>query len=517
MTEPSPKRLRRLVVVCGDQLDTKSAAFDGFDPATDAVLMTEAREEATYVAQHKRRLVLFFAAMRHFAGSLRERGFLVLYNRIDAASPTETLANGVTEAIRERHPEEVVFVRPGDHRVMQSLSGAVHAARTNLRVLEDTHFFSDPDSFTAFREGRKRLVMEDFYRMMRRRTGLLMDGENPAGGAWNFDKDNRGNFGKEGPGLVPERASFRPDAITAEVIETVERLFPEAPGSLDSFDEPVTRADALAALDDFISNRLRDFGRYQDAMWSGSTTLWHSRLSTALNLKLLNPREACAATVEAYEAGHAPINAAEGFVRQILGWREFIRGVYWTEMPDYAERNSLNAENGVPVFFWTGETRMACLHDSIGRLLETGYAHHIERLMVLGLYLMLHGAHPYKVHEWHMALYLDAVDWVSLPNVLGMSQHGDDALVGTKPYCASGAYIDRMSNHCGACPFDPKQATGDTACPFTTLYWDFLARHRDRFVSNPRMKLQIANLDRKNPAEIEAIRARAADLRASPV
>ncbi len=504
MSKALPSPLRRLVVVCGDQLDRESDVFDGFDPARDAVLMTEAQEEATYVWQHKRRLVFFFAAMRSFRDVLRKDGIPVLYNALDDADPPKTLAEGLSRAIEAHSPEEIVLARPGDYRVLEALT-----AVADIRLVEESHFLTTPADFREFRKGRKRLVLEDFYRQMRRQTGYLMKGDKPEGGEWNFDKENRGTFGKEGPGLVPGREGFPRSAVTQAVVDMVGERFPDAPGSLEDFEEPVTREDALAALDEFIEHRLCEFGRYQDAMWEGDSTLYHSRISQVLNVKLLNPREVCEAAIAAYDAGRAPINAVEGFVRQVIGWREFTRGIYWTEMPDYAEMNGLDAHEDVPDFFWTGETDMACLRDAIGKLLKTGYAHHIERLMLMGLYLQLHGTDPFKAHEWHMALYLDAIDWVSMPNMLGMSQHGDGGIVGTKPYCASGAYINRMGHYCRDCRFDPKQSTGEKACPFTTLYWDFLARHEKKFASNRRMGLQLANLRRKDDAEVAAIREKA--------
>jgi deoxyribodipyrimidine photolyase-related protein len=497
---------RRLVLVLGDQLDIDAAVLEALDPARDAVVMAEAREEATHFGSHKRRLVAFFSAMRHFAEELRAAGIPVHYHALDGPAPAATLA----EAATAHAAEEVHVTRPGDWRVLESL----RAALPGLVVHEDRHFVSDPADFAAWREGRRRVVLEDFYRMMRRRTGWLMEDGEPAGGQWNFDRDNRKSFGKEGPGLAPGRRESPPDATTRAVMAMVEREFADHPGSTAGFSEPVTRAEARAHLDDFARHRLPLFGDYQDAIALGHPTLWHSRLSLVLNLKLLDPREAIAAAVAAWQAGSAPLNAVEGFVRQILGWREFVRGIYWTEMPEYAGRNALGAGAALPAWFWTGETDMACLADMLGQLVEEAYAHHIQRLMVGGLFAMLWGAHPYRVHEWHMEMYLDAVDWVSLPNVLGMSQHGDGGLVGTKPYAASGAYIGRMSDACARCRYDPRKATGPDACPFTALYWDFLARHEDRFRQNRRMAMQMKNLDRKAdelPAirrEAEAVRAR---------
>lgn len=496
---------RRLCLVLGDQLDRHAALFDGFDPERDAVVMTEAREEATYLPQHKKRLTAFFAAMRHFAEELRGRGWTVHYHRLDGAAPAATLAEGAA-----RHPaEEMHVTRPGDWRVLSALQ----AAFPGLRLHEDRHFLSTPEEFAAFRASRGCLVMEDFYRMMRRRTGWLMEGDAPAGGRWNFDADNRRSFGRAGPGLLPGRPESRPDDTTRAVMAMVERLFPDAPGSTAGFAEPVTRRAALAHLDDFIEHRLPRFGDHQDAIATGQPTLYHSRLSVALNLKLLDPREAIAAAVAAWERGHAPLNAVEGFVRQILGWREFVRGIYWTEMPGYARLNALSASAELPAPYRTGETEMACLADTLGQVHAHAYSHHIQRLMVSGLFAMLWGAHPYRVHEWHMATHMDAVDWVSLPNVLGMGQHGDGGLVGTKPYAASGAYIDRMSDACARCPHDPRRATGPGACPFTTLYWEFLDRHATRFRANRRMGMQMKNLERKS-ADLPAIRAEADRLRA---
>ncbi|MGD1868816.1 MAG: cryptochrome/photolyase family protein [Neomegalonema sp.] len=501
-----PQRLRTLRLVLGDQLDAQSAIFDDFDPAQDALLMSEAAEEASYVPQHKKRIALFFGAMRHFAQAQRKAGRPIIYNRLDDDEAPRSLSEGMRAAVESFAPKQVLVVQPGDARVLDALRGAAKDLGVALSVLEDRHFLTQPSDFQSLREGRKRFILEDFYRAQRKRSGWLMQGDQPEGGQWNFDKDNRKPFGREGPGLVPRRMSFEPDAITQDVLKMVAQRFADAPGKLDGFDEPVTAEQAREALQDFIDNRLASYGDYQDAIATGQVTLYHARVSAVMNLKLLDPREACLAAITAWEEGRAPLNAVEGFVRQILGWREFVRGVYWTLMPEYAERNHLGAAAEVPAFFWTGETDMACLSDALGGLVETGYAHHIQRLMVMGLFLMLLGARPYKVHEWHMSMYLDAIDWVSLPNVLGMSQHGDGGVVGTKPYSASGAYIDRMSDCCRGCRYNPKQATGEAACPFTALYWDFLSRHADRFSKNQRMAMQMRNVSRKNEEELAQIR-----------
>jgi deoxyribodipyrimidine photolyase-related protein len=344
-----------------------------------------------------------------------------------------------------------------------------------------------------------------------------MDDGGPAGGVWNLDRDNRSSFGRHGPDAVPPPERFPPNPVTNAVIETVRARFPDHPGRLEDFDLPVTRGQARRALDEFIEHRLPGFGTWQDAMWNGESLLHHSRLSAPLNLHLLRPRECVDAAEQAYRSGRAALNDVEGFIRQILGWREFVRGVYWAHMPEYANGNALDHHEPLPDFYWSGATDMACFADAMTNVLDHGYAHHIQRLMVLGLFALLYGVEPYRFHEWHMAMYVDAVDWVSLPNTLGMSQFGDGGVVGTKPYCASGAYIKRMSNYCSSCRYDPGAATGASACPFTTLYWDFLDRHAQRFAGNRRMTFQLRNLDRRRqrPGEMESIRAQARRLRES--
>jgi deoxyribodipyrimidine photolyase-related protein len=501
--------LRHLVLVLGDQLDAESAAFDGFDPAQDAVLMMEVREEASHVPQNRRRLGFFFSAMRHFAAALRQRGWAVHYVSLDDPANAGAFAPEIRRHVGRLKPEGIRVLEPGDWRVRQAL-GEVRPA---VQIVEDRHFLCSTADFAEFSRQHPRMVMETFYRAMRRRLGILLEADgNPAGGSWNFDAENRAGFGRQGPPPIPPLRRFKPDAITAEVLEMVAREFPDGPGRLEAFDLPVTRRHALAALRDFVEHRLPLFGQHQDAMWSDEAFLFHAVISGPLNLHLLNPREVVAAVLE--NPSNAPLNAVEGFVRQVIGWREFVRGVYWREMPDYAGRNTLGATLPMPRFYWTGETDMRCLSQAIRHTIDHAYAHHIERLMVLGLFALLLGVKPYDVHRWHMSMFWDAIDWVSLPNTLGMSQQGDGGVVGTKPYAASGNYINRMSDHCRHCRFDPKASIGEAACPFTTLYWDFLARHRERYAGNQRMRNQYSNLDRKDPGELGLIRVQAEGLKA---
>ncbi|MCW5641980.1 MAG: cryptochrome/photolyase family protein [Rhodoferax sp.] len=509
--------LRTLVIVLGDQLDHGAAAFDGFDAAMDAVWMAEVAEESTHVTSSKMRSVLFLSAMRHFAAETRAAGRSLHYTRLDDAGNRGSLARELQAAIERLRPARLVLTEPGEWRVLQPLQAVADAAAVPLEVREDRHFHVSRRAFAGYARNRKTLRMEYFYREQRRRHRVLMDGDAPAGGQWNFDADNRKAFGSAGPGLVPARSRFAPDAITREVMATVQQRFTNHPGTVDGFAWPVTRQQALQALDAFIAERLPLFGRYQDAMWPGQPWLYHAHLSAALNLKLLDPREVVARAEAAYRAGDAPLAAVEGFVRQILGWREYVRGIYWSQMPGYRDLNALGGDQDLPAWYWNGDTDMACLHDAITQTVQQGYAHHIQRLMVTGLYAMLLGVEPAQVHAWYLGMYVDAVEWVELPNTLGMSQYADGGLMASKPYAATGNYMARMGPHCKGCRYDPAQRTGDTACPFTTLYWDFLLRHETLLAGNPRMALQVKNLARLDDAQRQAVRDRAAAIRRGAV
>ena len=519
---------RRLIVVLGDQLDADSTVFEGFDPELDWIWMAEVAGEATHVWNSLCRIAIFLAAMRHFRDRLRERGWPVAYRQLNVsgsqwsfgdradlglAEGAETLASQLALTLDRLRPAEVHAVDPGEWRLKDQLQEVARAAGIPWVTRPDQHFFSSPEDFAAHARGRKQLRLEFFYRELRQRTGFLMDGDQPAGGQWNYDAENRESFGKQGPGFVPAPRRFPPDALTQEVLAMVQERFGSHPGSVAAFDWPLTSAEAQSTLDDFIAHRLPEFGRWQDAMWTGEPWLYHSRLSAVLNLKLLHPRTVLDATENAYRSGRVPLPAAEGFIRQILGWREYVRGVYWHSMPGYLERNALGAHQPLPRFFWTGDTEFNCLRHSLRQTLDLGYAHHIQRLMVTGLFSLLVGVHPKEVHAWYLAVYVDAVEWVELPNTLGMSQYADGGVMASKPYIATGKYIQRMSNYCQGCRFDPAQATGPKACPFTTLYWDFLARHQALLAKNPRMSLQVRNLTRIAPEQLATISRQASELR----
>ena len=512
--------MRHLILVLGDQLDLDAAGFDGFDAAHDMVWMAEVAEESTHVWSSKPRTVVFLAAMRHFAQALHAAGRPLHCTRLDDPANRGSLPAQLHADIERLRPAGLVMTAPGDWRVLQAIKGVAQAHGLPLDIREDRHFYASVREFAAHARDRKSLRMEYFYREMRKRHGVLMQraaGDQPEGGQWNFDADNREAFSAAGPGAVPPRARFEPDAITHEVIALVQARFADHPGQLGSFAWPVTREQALAGLHRFITERLPNFGRYQDAMWPGEPWLYHAHLAAALNLKLLNPREVVDAAVDAYRSGAAPLASVEGFVRQILGWREYVRGIYWTRMPGYAALNTLNAQHDLPAWYWSGDTTMACLRDALAQTLQHGYAHHIQRLMVTGLFALMYGVQPQQVHAWYLAVYVDAVEWVELPNTLGMSQYADGGLMGSKPYVATGKYIQRLSPHCKGCRYDPAQRSGEKACPFTTLYWDFLMRHEATLAANPRMALQVKNVARLDDAQKQAIRERAAAIRSGEV
>jgi deoxyribodipyrimidine photolyase-related protein len=507
------KSLRHLVLVLGDQLNIDSAAFDGFDSSLDAVWMAEVGEEASHVWSHKARIAIFLSAMRHFRDALRKKGYPVQYRTLDDRGNRGSLASELGSCVSDLKPERLIMVNPGEYRIGEAIRREARRLGTEIEVRPDRHFLCSRQAFADHAALRKQLRMEFFYREMRKSTGFLMKADKPAGGKWNYDADNRQSFGPSGPGKIRKPIGFAPGPLTREVLQLVSRRFPEHPGSLDRFDWPVTPAQASRALDDFIENRLDGFGPYQDAMWTGMPFGYHSRLSPALNLKLLSPMRALKQAEKAYKEGIAPIGSVEGFVRQVLGWREYVRGIYWLRMPGLGEMNVLEASSPLPAFYWSGETDMHCLHQVITQTLSHGYAHHIQRLMVTGLFALMLSVIPRSVHEWYLAIYVDAVEWVELPNTLCMSQFADGGILASKPYVATGKYIQRMSNYCDGCRYKPAESLGENACPFTTLYWAFLIRHEDRLAKIPRMGLQLRNLGRLPRDRRKRLRRRADDLR----
>jgi deoxyribodipyrimidine photolyase-related protein len=470
----------RLVLILGDQLTPEVAALRAADKARDVVVMAEVRGEGASVPHHPQKIALILAAMRKFAVGLREQGWQVAYSRLDDPENAQTISGELLRRADEFGAVEVLATKPGEWRLVQALEDLP----LPVSILEDDRFLCSGAEFAAWAEGRKQLRMEWFYRDMRRKTGLLMDGDKPAAGQWNLDHDNR-KAAK--PDLLrPKPQDFAPDPVVEEVLDLVEGRFSHF-GRLRPFRWATDRTGALAALADFVAFRLPRFGEEQDAMLEGEAFLSHSLLSPYINLGLLQPLEVCRAVEEAWKAGRVPLAAAEGFIRQIIGWREYVRGIWELEGPAYLDRNTLGHSRPLPSAYWGGETGMACVRAAVGQTRDLAYAHHIQRLMVTGNFALLAGVDPAEVHEWYLSVYIDAFEWVEAPNTLGMSQFADGGLLGSKPYVSSGAYIDRMSDHCGTCHYRVKEKTGERACPFNLLYWHFLDRHRERFRANPRM------------------------------
>ncbi len=480
----------RLVLILGDQCSPDIAALQEADRTRDIVVMAEVAEEASYVPHHVKKIAFLFSVMRHFAEDLRADGWTVEYTKLDAPENTGSIDGELLRYATKHGATEVLATEPGEFRLIERLEDMP----LDVLTFEDRRFIAGHEDFETWAEGRKQLRMEYFYRDMRRKTGLLMDGDQPEGGKWNYDHDNR----KPAPdGLTydgPMR--FTPDQITQEVLQFVETRFQGSFGALRPFWFATTRAQAQQHLTRWLAEALPSFGDYQDAMLSGERFLYHSITSLYIHVGLLDPLEVCQAAENAYKSGQAPLNAVEGFIRQIIGWREYMRGIYFHEGPNYTSRNILQHDRKLPSFFWDAMTDMACIRDTVEATRDEAYAHHIQRLMITGNFALLAGIDPAEVHEWYLAVYADAYEWVEAPNVIGMSQFADGGIVGSKPYISSGNYLNKMSNYCKGCAYSVKDKTGPNACPFNTLYWHFLDRHRDRFEMNPRLAQMYRTWDR---------------------
>ncbi|MEO1139676.1 MAG: cryptochrome/photolyase family protein [Pseudomonadota bacterium] len=491
--------VKRLVLVLGDQLSENLSALREADKDTDLIVMAEVADEASYVNHHPKKIALVFSAMRHFAEALRQDGWQVAYSKFDEDETSKSIVGELMRRGQNHGATEVLATRPGEWRLIEALDNAP----LTVTLLPDDRFVASLDEFNTWAEGRKQLRMEYFYRDMRRKTGLMMEGDQPAGGKWNYDHDNRkpasGDLFRSDP------MQFTPDSITEEVLDLVETRFGANFGTLRPFWYAVTRANALRALDHFAKNLLAGFGDYQDAMLEDDRFLHHSVLAQYLNIGLLDPVEICTRVEEEWKAGNVPINAAEGYIRQVIGWREYVRGIYFREGPDYPTRNALGHTRDLPGMYWGGETRMNCVSHAVAQTRDEAYAHHIQRLMVTGNFALLAGIDPHQVHEWYLSVYADAYEWVEAPNTVGMSQFADDGIIASKPYVSSGNYIDRMSDYCKGCAYSVKEKTGEDACPFNLLYWGFLIRHREKFAGNPRMGQMYRTWEKMDEDRREAV------------
>ncbi|KXU29190.1 deoxyribodipyrimidine photolyase [Sphingobium sp. 22B] len=499
-----------LIPILGDQLTPGIASLRNADPANSILLMMEVADETTYVRHHKAKIAFILSAMRHHADRLRALGWTVDYVKLDQPENSGSFTGEVARAVERHRPSAIHVTEGGEWRVRAMLEEWEGRFGIPVTIHEDDRFLCSHAEFDAWAAARQQLRMEFFYRDMRRRTGLLLTEEGePEGGQWNFDAENR----KPPPRrdlLMPQPFRFRPDPITQDVLALVAARFSDHIGSLDHFHFAVTHEDAQRQQDHFLDHALPRFGDYQDAMLTDEPFLWHSVLSPYINAGLLDPLSLCRAVEGRYRAGRVPLNAAEGFIRQVIGWREYVRGVYWHEGPGYGRRNALDAKRDLPGFYWTGKTDMHCMARAVGQTIDHAYAHHIQRLMITGNFALLAGIDPVQVQVWYLEVYADAYEWVEMPNTIGMALFADGGLLGSKPYAAGGAYINRMSDYCGRCRYDVKQRLGEDACPFNALYWDFLARNERKLARNPRLAMPYRNWNRMSVEDRAALRKQAA-------
>jgi deoxyribodipyrimidine photolyase-related protein len=495
--------MERLILILGDQLNFEMNSLQNFDPKVDKVLMAEVNSEATYVKHHKKKLAFVFSAMRHFALAVKEKGWPIDYYRYDAKDNGGSLAAHVERAVQNEKPKKVVVCHPGEYRLLEEIKGWSERFDVEVEICEDNRFIAEQTFFSRWAEGKKQFRMEFFYRELRKQTSVLMEGKQPIGGKWNYDADNRDSF-KTVP-TIPEPSSFPVDDITQEVLELVENKFLSHFGTLEGFHFAVDRKGALQVLHTFIEERLCNFGQYQDAMLEGDPWLYHSHIGLYLNTGLLMPLEVIQVAEQAYYDQKAPLNSVEGFIRQVLGWREYVRGFYWHFMPNLKTDNYLNAKRRLPNFYWDAKTKMNCLAQCVSDTREHAYAHHIQRLMVLGNFALLAGIHPDELNEWYLLVYADAYEWVELPNVSAMVLFSDGGNLASKPYGSSGAYINKMSNYCKNCHYSVKEKTGEQACPFNYMYWHFLHRNKSKFENNPRMAMIYRTFGKMDDAKVSQI------------
>lgn len=496
--------MSQLRVILGDQLTPDISSLSGMG-ADDVILMAEVAVEATYVKHHKKKIAFIFSAMRHFCEALRANGHTVRYITFDDPDNTGSLSGEVARACHDLHPTSVVITHPGEYRVLHDCLRWSDTVGCPVDLRDDARFYCGLSEFAEWAAGRKQLRMEYFYRLMRQNHNVLMDGDQPEGGQWNYDAENRKP--PKDSLFLPQPFKVKPDALTIDVLRLVEAHFPDHFGTLEPFHYAVTAEDARAVLNHFIAERLPDFGSYQDAMLQGEPWMYHAHISLYLNVGLLSPQDCVAAAEAAYGHGHAPLNAVEGFIRQVIGWREYVRGLYWLKMPDYGTLNHLNATRPLPDFFWSADTDMNCLKQCISETRDHAYAHHIQRLMVIGNFSLLAGLDPKDVNEWFLVVYADAFEWVEMPNVTGMALFADGGIMASKPYAASGSYINKMSDYCKSCRYKVTVKTGPDACPFNYLYWDFMTRHRDTLAANPRIGMIYRSYDKMAEARKQEIAA----------
>ncbi|MEC7030329.1 MAG: cryptochrome/photolyase family protein [Pseudomonadota bacterium] len=473
----------------------------------DIILLCELKESATYVAHHKKKLVFLWSAMRHFANTLIEKGYKVIYVKVDDKNNTQVLDKELKRHIKQYNIDQLIFTHPSEYHQLSIIENLQQSLTQEVIILQDDRFLCSQQTFKDWAGDKAHLRMEFFYREMRKQYGILMQGNQPEGGKWNYDAENRK---PPKTGLkIPKPYHSAKDPIVEEVKQLVAQHFNNHFGDIEPFYFAVTRQQALRSLEKFISERLIHFGTYQDAMIQGEPWMYHAHISFYINSGLLSPLECIHKAEQAYQSNQAPLNAVEGFIRQILGWREFIRGIYWLKMPQYAEVNFLKAKRPLPTFFWNGNTDMNCVHQVVTETKENAYAHHIQRLMVIGNFALIAGLDPKDVNEWFWIVYADAYQWVELPNVTGMALFADGGVLGSKPYAASGQYINKMSDYCKGCRYKVTEKVGEEACPFNYLYWDFLIRNQRQLGNNQRLGFMYGMINKMTDDKIHAIQSSA--------
>jgi len=507
---------KTLRLLLGDQLNHKHSWFDQTD---DEVLyfMAEMRQETDYVTHHIQKVVAFFSAMRNFSQWLQERGHSVIYYQLDHPDNEQDLTQNLEKLFKAHHSERFEYQLPDEYRLDQQLKEFSDSLELDSEAVDTEHFLTSRTDLETFFKGKKTYTMEYFYRDMRKKYDIMMaNAKDPEGGKWNFDQSNRKKW--KGAPEIPHERGFRKDV--SALCKMIEEAGVKTMGNIDEqqFNWPTSREDGLSVLNYFCSNLLKHFGDYQDAMDPDQIYLFHSRLSFAMNSKLLHPLEVIEKVIDHWRANKDDIDISqvEGFVRQILGWREYMRGIYWMKMPGYRRSNKLDNQNELPDFYWTAETKMNCMHHAIKQSLDHAYAHHIQRLMITGNYALLTQTHPDEVDAWYLGIYIDALEWVEITNTRGMSQFADGGIVATKPYVSSGSYINKMSNYCSSCKYSVSKKTGDDACPFNSLYWNFLFEKREHFKNNQRMNMMMSMLDKKDPDELEQLVKRAQEIIKNP-
>lgn len=507
--------MKKLRLILGDQLNSDHSWYSSVDDDT-TYLMAEMRQETDYVQHHIQKVAAFFAAMRNFAGDLEAKGHRVKYLKLDDDKNPQELGALIKKFCKALDIEKFEYQLPDEYRLDEQLKEICRALDMETEPIDTEHFLTQRDELARFFEGKKQFLMESFYRMMRKKHQILMEGDNPEGGKWNFDQSNRKKW--TGSPEIPHHRGFRTDV--SDIVDTLRKAGVKTIGNIDPerLSWPTSRADSLKVLNHFCKELLVHFGDYQDALHTEEKFLFHSRISFSLNTKMLSPREVIDKVVDHYHNNRKSIDLSqvEGFVRQILGWREYMRGVYWKEMPSYRRCNRLDNQGKLPGFYWTGETKMNCLSHAITQSLDEAYAHHIQRLMITGNYALLTQVHPDEVEAWYLGIYIDAIEWVEMTNTRGMSQYADGGIIATKPYVSSANYINKMSNYCGSCHYKHTKKTGDDACPFNALYWNFLAEKQEHFRDNPRMGMMMSLLDKKGKEELSALKARAAEIITNP-